>query len=123
MADNSVNPATLPAYYALPSTNATPRVQRSFDFDQTRNGEWTVNGQFFDGLHPRFTVQKNSVETWQLSGGRDWEHPIHVHFEELQILSGAAGLYPDSQYGGTWGGGSGWRSGGSWAAGAGPRRG
>jgi len=53
-----VNPATLPAYYALPSTTATPRVQRSFKFDQTRNGEWTVNDQFFDGLHPRFTVQK-----------------------------------------------------------------
>jgi FtsP/CotA-like multicopper oxidase with cupredoxin domain len=119
VADSSVNPATLPAYYALPSTNATPRVQRSFDFDQTRNGEWTVNGQFFDGLHPRFTVQKNSIETWTLSGGRDWEHPIHVHFEEFQILSGAAGLYPDSQYTNTWGGGSGWSSGSSWGSGGG----
>ena len=119
VADNSVNPATAPAYYALPSTTATPRVQRSFNFDQSRNGEWTVNGQFFDGLHARFTVQKNSVETWSLSGGRDWEHPIHIHMEEFQILTGAAGLYPDSQYGGTWGGGSGWRSGGSWGSGGG----
>ena len=46
-------------------------------------------------------------------------HPIHIHFEELQILTGAAGLYPDSQYGGTWGGGSGWHSGGSWGSGGG----
>jgi len=120
--DGSVDPATLPAFYALPSTNATPRVQRSFKFDLTRNGEWTINGAFFDSA-PRFTVQQNSVETWSLSNGYgspEWSHPIHVHFEEFQILQGAPGLYPDSRYSSSnnWGGG--WSYGGSsnWGGGS-----
>jgi FtsP/CotA-like multicopper oxidase with cupredoxin domain len=126
VADNSVDPATLPAYYALPSTSATPRVQRSFRFDLTRNGEWTINDQFFDGDGPRFTVAQNSVETWSLNNGfggdPEWAHPIHVHLEEFQIMQGAAGLYPDSRWGGgsDWGGGSWggshWGSGGSGSA-------
>ncbi len=124
VADNSVDPATLPTFYALPSTSAQPRVQRYFDFDLTRNGEWTVNNQFFNGGSPRFTVAQNSVETWSLSNGRggdpEWAHPIHVHFEEFQILSGAPGLYPDSRYssGNNWGGGSSWGGGSNWGGGS-----
>jgi manganese oxidase len=26
-------------------------------------------------------------ETWTLQGGRNWDHPIHIHFEEGQILA------------------------------------
>ena len=97
VADNSRNLAVspLPTYYALPSTTATPRVRRSFNFDQTRNGEWTINDEFFGCDQVRFRVKQNSVELWDLRQNRsDWQHPIHIHFEEFQILSGAPGLYP-----------------------------
>jgi len=87
VADNSVDPATHPQFYSLPSTTPAPRVTRTFDFDNS-NGGWTINDRFMDCNEPRFTVQQNTVEHWILinsSGG--WQHPIHIHFEELQILS------------------------------------
>ena len=115
----------LPTYYALPSTNATPRVQRSFNFDQTRNGEWTVNDQFFEAATtslPGQAEQRRDLGPRQ-NGVRDWQHPIHVHFEEFQILSGSGGaLSADSQHASGWGGGRlGQRRAG--AAGAAPGRG
>jgi len=96
VADNSVNPATLPAYYALPSVSGSPLVTRSFDFDQTRDGQWTVNGKLFNCNTVRFKVKQNSLEQWNFNGGFGWSHPIHVHFEEFQITSGAPGLYGSS---------------------------
>ena len=87
VADNSVDPATHPQFYSLPSTTPAPRVTRTFDFDNS-NGGWTINERFMDCNAPRFTVQQNTVEHWILinsSGG--WQHPIHIHFEEFQILS------------------------------------
>jgi len=70
----------------LPSTTATPRVTRTFRFDNSSGG-WTINEKFMDCNEIRFTVQQNSVEKWILqndSGGR--QHPIHIHFEEFQTL-------------------------------------
>jgi FtsP/CotA-like multicopper oxidase with cupredoxin domain len=87
VADNSQDPATITKFYSLPSTTATPRVTRTFNFVRS-NGQWQINGQVMDCNTTRFTVQKNSVEKWVLvnsSGG--WQHPIHIHFEEHQILS------------------------------------
>jgi FtsP/CotA-like multicopper oxidase with cupredoxin domain len=94
VADNSVNPATGPKYYSLPSTNVTPRITRTFKFDRL-NGQWSINGQFMDcGYNEdgsenfRFTVQQNSVEQWLLTNlTGDWTHPVHIHLEEHQILS------------------------------------
>src|SRR5262249_6577634 len=84
--DQSLPPAKQ-TFYQLPSTNAQPRIVRTFKFDRL-NGQWSVNGQFMDCSTFRFTVQQNSVEQWilmNLSG--DWTHPIHIHLEEHQILS------------------------------------
>ena len=87
VADNSVDPATRPQFYSLPSATPTPRVTRRFDFDNS-NGGWTINDQFMDCNAPRFTVQQNTVEHWILiNSSGDWQHPIHIHFEEFQILS------------------------------------
>ncbi len=93
VADNSVNPATGPRFYALPSTTATPTVTRSFKFDKTRNGQWVINDHLFDCNTVRFTMTQNAVEHWEFQGGFGWSHPIHIHGEEFQILSGAPGLY------------------------------
>jgi FtsP/CotA-like multicopper oxidase with cupredoxin domain len=86
VADNSLHPAAITKFYDLPPLE-TPRVVRRFRFERN-NGQWSINGKFFDCNDVRFRVQKNSAEHWVLqnnSGG--WQHPIHVHFEEFQILS------------------------------------
>jgi FtsP/CotA-like multicopper oxidase with cupredoxin domain len=97
--DDSVDPATNPTFYQLPSTTATPRIVRTFKFDRL-NGQWSINGQFMDCGYGnggtggestetfRFTVQQNSVEHWLLTNlSGDWTHPIHIHLEEHQIMN------------------------------------
>jgi len=93
VADNSLDPATLPSYYALPSVTGTPKATRSFNFDQSRDGQWTVNGSLFDCNTVRFKVTQNTMEQWNFDGGFGWSHPIHVHMEEFQPTQGAPGLY------------------------------
>src|SRR5712671_5690595 len=84
--DNSVDPATHPVFYQLPSV-ITPRITRNFNFDRD-NGQWVINGKFANCNELRFTVTQNSAENWLWSNPRsDWQHPIHVHLEEHQILS------------------------------------
>lgn len=87
VADNSIDPALITQFYALPSTTATPLVTRTFRFERG-NGMWQVNGKFADCNDIRFRIKRNSVEKWIIqnnSGG--WQHPIHIHFEEFQTLS------------------------------------
>ncbi len=85
--DNSVDPATNPSFYQLPSTTATPRIVRTFKFDRL-NGQWSINGQFMDCNQFRFAVQQNSAEHWLLTNlTGDWTHPVHIHLEEHQIMN------------------------------------
>lgn len=93
VADASAVPSATTSYYALPSVAGAARVTRSFNFDQGRNGQWTVNGNLFSCTTPRFTVQLNSLEQWNFQNGWNWSHPIHAHFEEHQVVTGAPGLY------------------------------
>ena len=99
MSDDSVDPATNPTFYQLPSITPTPRIVRTFKFDRL-NGQWSINGQFMDCGYGnggtggesterfRFTVQQNSVEHWLLTNlSGDWTHPIHIHLEEHQIMN------------------------------------
>ena len=83
--DNSVNPATNPTFYQVP-TRVTERIQRCFKFDRN-NGQWVINDKLFDCNEVRFRVKRNTAEIWNLEGGFDWSHPIHIHFEEHQVLS------------------------------------
>jgi FtsP/CotA-like multicopper oxidase with cupredoxin domain len=85
--DTSVDPATRPTFYQLPSTNVAPRIVRTFKFDRL-NGQWSINGQFMDCTQFRFAVGLNTVEQWILTNlTGDWTHPVHIHLEEHQILS------------------------------------
>jgi FtsP/CotA-like multicopper oxidase with cupredoxin domain len=87
VADHSVDPATHPTFYSLPTTTDAPRIVRTFKFDRL-NGQWSINGQFMDCNTFRFTVQQNSSEHWLLTNlTGDWTHPVHIHLEEHQILS------------------------------------
>jgi FtsP/CotA-like multicopper oxidase with cupredoxin domain len=86
-ADDSQDPATITKFYDLPETTEAPLVTRTIRFERG-NGMWAINQKFFDCDKVRFHVKKNSAERWILqnsSGG--WQHPIHIHFEEFQILS------------------------------------
>ena len=84
--DQSADPATIAQLRTLPPL-APADVTRTFRFDRS-NGQWTINNRFFDCNDVRFRVRQNTGEHWRLqnnSGG--WQHPIHVHFEEFQIVS------------------------------------
>jgi FtsP/CotA-like multicopper oxidase with cupredoxin domain len=86
--DSSQDPATIANFYDLPPVDPNNvAVTRLFQF-QRGNGQWQVNGQFADCNVNRFTVAQNTSEVWvvQNSSG-SWMHPIHIHFEEHQILS------------------------------------
>src|SRR6266851_1011804 len=87
--DNSVDPSTItmPRFYSLPDTTPTPAVTRTFKFDRL-NGMFSINGQFMDCDVVRFTVTQNTAERWVLGNlSGNWQHPIHIHLEEHQILS------------------------------------
>ena len=83
--DGSVDPATNPHFYNVPS-RTTVQQCRQFKFDR-RNGQWVINDKFFDCNEVRFRVRRNTAEQWNLEGGFDWQHPVHIHFEEHQIIS------------------------------------
>ena len=85
--DNSADPRTM-KFYDLPEI-VPPRITRTFRFDRL-NGQWSINGEFISDHCEviRLAVQQNSVENWVLENASgDWTHPIHIHFEEHQILS------------------------------------
>jgi FtsP/CotA-like multicopper oxidase with cupredoxin domain len=84
--DDSEEPSEM-RFYDLPEI-VPPRITRSFRFDRL-NGQWSINGQFIsdqcDAI--RLAVTQDSVENWVLlNQSGDWTHPIHIHFEEHQIM-------------------------------------
>lgn len=81
--DNSVIPSSL---IALPNKNAPTVLTRSFDFGSS-NGAWSVNGELFDPNTITDFPKLNTAEKWTISSGGGWAHPVHMHFEEGQILS------------------------------------
>jgi FtsP/CotA-like multicopper oxidase with cupredoxin domain len=72
----------------LPTINLNEVVaQRTWRFDYD-GGAWTVNGLPFDPDRIDAHVQKGTAEIWTITNeGSDWSHPVHIHFEEFQILS------------------------------------
>jgi len=76
-------------------------VQRTFDFGRsnaTDTQPWTIKTDGGDGLQadphrvsaapelPSSPSGLGKVEIWHIKGGVGWSHPVHVHFEEGQIL-------------------------------------
>ena len=86
---DATDPSRVPATMRqLPPVNMNEVVKtRAWRFERT-HGAWAVNGEFFDVNTVRANPKKGTAEIWVLqnnSGG--WQHPIHIHFEEFQILS------------------------------------
>ncbi len=62
-------------------------AERIWRFDRS-NSNWTINGKIFDEDEVRATIIRGTAERWILqnnSGG--WQHPVHIHFEEFQMLT------------------------------------
>ncbi|MEJ7929784.1 multicopper oxidase domain-containing protein [Ramlibacter sp. AN1015] len=60
--------------------------ERTFRFDRS-GGSWTINDRIFNN-RPVATPRLGTAEIWNLhneSGG--WAHPVHIHFEEGQMIS------------------------------------
>lgn len=72
----------------LPKINLSEVVaQRTWKFDYD-GGAWTVNGLPFDPDRVDARVQQGTAEIWTITNeGSDWSHPVHIHFEEFQILT------------------------------------
>ena len=83
--DPSRVPTTL---RTLPPVDTSSAVAtRTWSFDE-RNGSWTINGRLFDGNRVDARVKKGTAEIWVLRNERrNWSHPVHIHFEEFQIIS------------------------------------
>jgi FtsP/CotA-like multicopper oxidase with cupredoxin domain len=113
--DQSICPNTPITLIPNPDLSAIPVTrERRFTFDDRANqnqndpvtsytggGEWGIGTENTGGSRnrrggsalkadfgrissaPRFGTR----EVWTLEGGRNWDHPIHIHFEEGQILA------------------------------------
>ena len=85
--DPSVVPKSLRPVPRPTAAEIAGATHRSWEFNRS-NGAWTVNNKFFDLNTVNATVKKDSTEIWTLkNGGGGWSHPIHIHFEEFQILT------------------------------------
>lgn len=63
------------------------KANRTWKFNRF-NGAWTVNDQIVDLKVPRCTPKKGTAEVWTIfNNSGSWSHPVHIHFEEFQILS------------------------------------
>jgi FtsP/CotA-like multicopper oxidase with cupredoxin domain len=84
----------LPGFTKEELANAVHRTFKFARSNGTDESPWTIKtdgGQGFN-MDPRRmsaapTKDDGQVEIWHLEGNGGWSHPIHVHFEEGQILS------------------------------------
>ena len=100
--DGSMNPADYVAgrMKMIPRPTFTPAelataVHRTFEFARsngTDENPWTIKtdggaGYNMDPRRLTAAPQQGQVEIWHLEGNGGWSHPIHIHFEEGQILT------------------------------------
>jgi FtsP/CotA-like multicopper oxidase with cupredoxin domain len=84
--DPSVVPAKMRPLPRPTPAELKTAVQRTFEFNRS-NGGWTVNGQLAQITTPTASPQMGSCEIWTIrNSSGSWSHPVHIHFEEFQIL-------------------------------------
>ena len=82
--DRSRLPAVLRELPVIDAGKA--RTVRRWDFGRLNN-MWTVNDKLFDETRPAASIKRGVEEIWELRGKGGWTHPVHIHFEEMRILS------------------------------------
>jgi FtsP/CotA-like multicopper oxidase with cupredoxin domain len=84
--DPSVVPAKMRPLPRPTPAELKTAVQRTFEFNRS-NGGWTVNGQLAQITTPTASPKMGSCEIWTIrNSSGSWSHPVHIHFEEFQIL-------------------------------------
>lgn len=81
--DNSRVPASL---MPLPEMDTPVVGRRSWHFGRA-NGLWTVNNQLFDEHRSDAQIKQNTAEIWTIRTSGGWTHPVHIHMEEMRILT------------------------------------
>jgi FtsP/CotA-like multicopper oxidase with cupredoxin domain len=84
--DDAVDDSAIPAVLLDVPARRTPSRSREWSFDRD-GGAWTINGEFFDPTKIRAFIPQNACEQWTFKSGGGWQHPVHVHMEEFQVLS------------------------------------
>ncbi len=84
MPDTSCLPAVLRELPPIDLKKSRP--ERRWDFGRLNN-MWTVNDKLFDETKPAAQIKRGVEEIWELRGKGGWTHPVHIHFEEMRILS------------------------------------
>jgi FtsP/CotA-like multicopper oxidase with cupredoxin domain len=83
------DPSRIPSEFRpLPPVNFDEVArERTWVFDYDERGLWTINGLLFDHHMPSAEIQQGTAEVWTIrNAGANWSHPVHIHFEEFQIL-------------------------------------
>jgi FtsP/CotA-like multicopper oxidase with cupredoxin domain len=82
--DNSQVPADLRPFPDIDLGAVVAEREWVFDHDM---GLWTVNHEFMDPTKVSAHIQQGTAEVWTFrNAGTSWAHPVHVHFEEFQII-------------------------------------
>ena len=89
VSNDTADPSRIPATLrTLPPVELREvKNHRFWKFDYL-NGTWLVNGRLFDTNRADAEISEGSAEIWTFRNeGTQWSHPIHIHFEEFQVLS------------------------------------
>lgn len=75
-------------------------ARRTFLFER-KNGQWAMNGRFWNKDISTANPTLNTAEEWTLkNGGGGWWHPIHIHLEShhqmFNVTTGKVPPYQDS---------------------------
>lgn len=87
--DNSAPLGTLQTQEMVPMPDRTAnpvKVRRNFSFDK-KQGAWAVNDKLFSPSKISAYPEEGTAEEWTLTSGGGWQHPVHVHHEEFQVIS------------------------------------
>ena len=88
--DDSSVPATLrPAADQVDATRLPPgpvNVTRTFKFDKSRDGIYTINGKIWNKARIDADPREGDTEIWELDNGWGWSHPVHIHLINFKIL-------------------------------------
>ncbi|MDH4555268.1 bilirubin oxidase [Pseudomonas sp. BN417] len=85
--DLSQVPAVLRTLPPITAAEIAAAPVRRWVFERS-SGMWSINGRLFNVNIPRASIAQGRFEIWELVNPEDgWTHPIHIHFEEGQIIA------------------------------------
>ncbi|KAK4906163.1 hypothetical protein LTR49_024649 [Elasticomyces elasticus] len=88
--NNGPVPSTL---VPLPAMTVNVEVDRVFKFEKDHD-KYLINGVGFDDVRHRILARpsRGDTEVWSVENhSSDWDHPIHIHMVDFEILSSEKG--------------------------------